>query len=242
MTPVFEIWIASHFHSQQRFEWFKEAIKSIRQQTLAPDLVYISWSKESYVTGDPVSLKRNLNLISFPQPKRMTQFEHLRYIFDHSQGRTNNTFILFCDDDDMYHPLRVEKIRDYLIANPLVKVGRDNSLMITGSATLKNLGETVSIHFDFGNYVVRADVMKQFFDLFIPGDIPESYVGLADCAFTGWLESMRLVHSINQELYYRRYEMDVLMYRCWAVPIDYDFESDRISRQLDIVTYGADDD
>ena len=44
--------MACHIHSQQRFEWLKEAIKSLKFQTQKPNAIYISISQETFIKGD----------------------------------------------------------------------------------------------------------------------------------------------------------------------------------------------
>lgn len=109
-----QIWIASHFHNQSRYELFVDTIKSIAEQTIKPDLVVISYSKQHNVVTDILSIfKRYLEPLNilfkiYKHDTRLYKFEHIKYIFD-TLNSIDNILITFCDDDDLLISTRLEE-------------------------------------------------------------------------------------------------------------------------------------
>ena len=102
MDYKIHVWIASHIQSAQRFEWFKETIRSLLNQTDLIDKIFISYSKENYICDDIEKIFIDEKIFFMKHDMRCTQFEHLRHIHNHVRELEQNIFVLFCDDDDMY--------------------------------------------------------------------------------------------------------------------------------------------
>lgn len=226
-----EIWIASHFHSQQRFEWFRETVKSLESQTLKVK-IYMSWSKEDYVRIDMAVFS---NIIHFYQPYRLTQFEHFEYILTH-RDITDNTFVGFCDDDDMYHPNRVQFISDYIQNHP-GNVFRDMAFVIDGLTTFDDLLKTTYDTMgrgDFPSHVVNLHVIETFFSTALNRSSPVAQSGYVDVVFIAWLKN---VQEIPEYLYYYRQDHAIPMAHCHDKSKDFDFEKVKDEEKLDVIFY-----
>lgn len=104
--------MASVIRDERRLSYFRQLLNSIRAQTRAPTRLYISihivldlsseeWSSLfANLPGNPVILKQR-------HPKR--QFVQYRELLKRAAADLSgeNTFILFSDDDDLWHPQRV---------------------------------------------------------------------------------------------------------------------------------------
>jgi hypothetical protein len=134
-----EIWLACHFHIDFRWEIFPETIKSIIYQYIPKELVKpinirISWSNEiglreenmAVLVGDILYIDHIKNLNDklcfhyYFHQERQYQFEHIKYIYDivkneSNKEKNNEKWIIFCDDDDMFHPQRILHIYNTLI-------------------------------------------------------------------------------------------------------------------------------
>lgn len=242
MQPIyFEVWMASHFHSYQRVEWFKETLKSIAQQSYTNLKVYFSYSKESYIYHDIDELVNSSlsNAEIFYHPTRKSQFEHLEYIHKTRKNTEKNaedspkTFILFCDDDDLYHPLRVECIYNMLCEHPELTMIRDYKYGVGGSFKVANIPYPIDTvkrgSFDFGNYGCSLSVMQEFFadELYeIRKRAGSVHIGHIDLYFVGWLTKHESENSyLDKVLYFKRREDSIETKTiCWDLKDDFDFK------------------
>lgn len=240
--PDIEVWIASHLHSQQRFEWAKEMLLSLSYQTDKDFTVRISWSKENYIQGDLSNLACDILGKQDPDNKvilycyeheniRLTQFEHIKYIYKIKEiGRINSTetgptFILFLDDDDMYHQSRVEKIKNIIKQYPDTQFFRDQYINIRGGETIdttirESLEWNEDCHSDFGNNICDYQLINKFFT----EALNENYVkenpniqGLLDCVLSAWLKGSYITKNtmIKEVLYFYRKELSIPGRICW---------------------------
>ncbi len=175
---VTQVWIASHIHSVQRFEWFTETIRSLLQQTELPSKIYVSYSQEKYITRKLKPIFTNKLLHFIWHPKRQTQFEHLKHIHNlvlqsyPTEEQQRNLFVFFCDDDDIYHPDRIRRLKTK-ISSSIANVFYDFSYQISdGISTfvLKKCGWSMPDQpgytmYDFGNHVVSFYAIHSYFML-----------------------------------------------------------------------------
>ncbi len=242
-----EIWIASHVHSQQRFEWAKEMLLSLSLQTSQNFKVYLSWSKEKYVIGElgdmAIKLLGNKVIVSFHE-LRKTQFEHIKSIFDshntQNSGGNKLLYVLFCDDDDMYHKFRVERIMDTIMAYPETKFFRDHSVIILGKDKVSDYNEK-EIEYqtdtdimknpkyafsDFANNVCTFDLIDSFFKERYDDENTYGIHGMTDCIFSHWLKFSTTKNTyINEVLYLKRTERLIpTKTMCWDKKKDFEFE------------------
>lgn len=110
--------IASVIKDERRLRYFRHLLDSIREQTTAPTNIYISihiafefseteWKKLfAKLPGNPVILRQK-------QPKK--QFVQYRELLKRADDdlRKKETFIMFSDDDDLWHPMRVQRYMEW---------------------------------------------------------------------------------------------------------------------------------
>lgn len=120
--------IASVIKDERRLGYFRYLLDSIRAQTRPMTQLYISihialnlsteeWKKLfSSLPGSPVILRQK-------QPKR--QFVQYRELFNRASKELQGeqTFILFSDDDDLWHPQRVERYMQFVEKTALLCPG-----------------------------------------------------------------------------------------------------------------------
>ncbi len=107
-APPLTVLIASHVDDPARLRWFQCCLESIARQTVSV-AVEIAWSSDivgaqrlfDRVRDDFISLR------TFQSDGRRSQFRHYETLSDGREG-----WILFSDDDDLWHPRRAE---DYAI-------------------------------------------------------------------------------------------------------------------------------
>lgn len=208
-----QVWIGSHIHTWSRYQWLKEAIISIKNQSISAKLV-LSWSKEHFITEDIEEFLIELDmdyLVKF-HPTRQRQFDHIRYISEHV---TDGTYIFFCDDDDYYHPDRIKTILSYGNSEAFV----DRSIIIDNNSNIIYPDGIA----DFANYVVRLDVCKNIINTIEWDKMSDDLYKTADVLFTAMLNSYK-VTNINRSLYYRRQDpFDSSYNRAWDKDINFKF-------------------
>lgn len=247
-----EIWISSHIHSKQRYEWARETLKSLHNQTYPNFKIFISWSKESYIDtnlNDIITSTDRIKSIIFYHQQRKTQFEHLRFIYENRStpiSSSNKTFVLFCDDDDLYHPSRVETIIKTINLCPDIKVIRDYKIDIDGFYKTTDLPVDIVFFdfennnslnilslphkYDFGNYGCDLNLIIEFFDNNMDHEIiklSHCNTGISDCFFTQWLENYETPQSIIKNIMYFKRSARSLetLSMCWHLDKNYNFEN-----------------
>lgn len=209
-----QVWIASHIHSWSRYKWLKEAIMSIENQS-TPTKLFLSWSKESFITADIEDFLINLNLVYSIKfhPTRKRQFDHIRYISEHVTD--DNTYIFFCDDDDYYHSDRIKTI----LSCGNYEVFVDNSIIVDSKSNIVDI-DGIS---DFANYVVKVDIVKKILNDIDWSKISDNLYKTADVLFTSMLTKY-YIKNINSSLYYRRQDpFDQSYSRAWLKDMDFEF-------------------
>lgn len=111
ISRKFYVLIASHLVSPERLETLGLAIESLNLQTVKPDKIYIS----CYIEGNLILNFDNTEI--FYSETKKSQFEHYQFLFENVKFNDYDV-IMFCDDDDLYRPKRIEKIKDYFEKNP----------------------------------------------------------------------------------------------------------------------------
>jgi hypothetical protein len=104
----FEVFIASHLGSPERYQTIQWALDSIRGQTRLPDRVRIAYS---YEHGEPDTdewrrLLHPIPLELVPSRRKVSQFTHYYRLFEMVRGQ-HETVLMFLDDDDLLSPDKV---------------------------------------------------------------------------------------------------------------------------------------
>lgn len=98
--------VPSHIYYPDQLQRLDTCLKSLSSQTYIPDIfVSISFANDTY-KREFATLLRKYPTINFKlSPEQKFQMEHLSIL---SPLVINYDLLMFCDDDDTYHPLRVE--------------------------------------------------------------------------------------------------------------------------------------
>jgi len=99
--------IPSHIYYHDQLDRLEKCLESVCSQTKVPDIfVSISFADNKYkLQFTPILRKYPTVKFAF-SPKQKFQMEHLLYL---SSLVIDYDMLMFCDDDDLYHPMRVEK-------------------------------------------------------------------------------------------------------------------------------------
>lgn len=222
----FNVLIASHFHINLRYQLFKETVKSLANQTLKPLKIMISYSKEDEVFTNVEELFKDYfgkeaNYFINYSEQQLTQFEHLEILVN--SGEINGEYITFCDDDDMYHPKRLEIINDFIINNPGFVVFTDFMKIIDIETTYSDILSVKKYngnHNDFGNMIIKS---KCFIGWFTSPNYlnyklnPERPIHFDDLIFR--ISFKPFTKEIDEQLYLRRSAPFTKNYRYWNTDI-----------------------
>lgn len=215
----FNILIASHFHLQIRYEFFKDTIKSLQSQTLKPIKILISYSKEKDIKTDVNNLfyesfnDKNIEYYINYSDKKLSQFEHFFEIYKSNQ--INSEWICFCDDDDMYHHERLEIFNKNILSNPGYNSFKDYFSLIGENSTYNNM-EFIRKRKDgqdFANFVVSKCFLIEFFEEMINEYHIDIKKGTTDCFFK--VVADRNCINIKEDMYFYRKCPFICNYNYW---------------------------
>lgn len=109
--------LASHVASRRRLTQLRETIRCIKSQT-QPAWLHLSWFSPDAELADAVKSMLASEGVSseshHQQPQQLSQFEHYRFLAFHvkkleeRQSVWSTTWVLFSDDDDVWHPMRLQ--------------------------------------------------------------------------------------------------------------------------------------
>ena len=111
--------VASHITSRRRLQYLEHCLSSVTAQTARLDGLYISWHADDTLVADVLTLFRRVKLSLRFRPlrqlSRCSQYEHLSSALEgclrEAPHRDVPLWVSFADDDDLWHPQRVELIR-----------------------------------------------------------------------------------------------------------------------------------
>ena len=107
MEPLIAL-CASHIDSERRLRHFRNMLESWKEQTINIPL-YVSLSTEPM--WNRLVLKRSLEatypgLQVFTRSRKHSQFSHYKALTDELYDECPEAWVIFTDDDDLWHPLR----------------------------------------------------------------------------------------------------------------------------------------
>lgn len=115
--------LASHIGSRKRLAYLRLCLESISQQEDAPECLVVSWYADDSLAAEVAALFKTLKLPRvrlrvLRQPQRLSQYGHLRealaaFELEAPRGAAGAaaSWLLFSDDDDIWHPKRVQFAR-----------------------------------------------------------------------------------------------------------------------------------
>ena len=108
--------IPSHVGSESRLQTFKRCASSVVNQTYSNYEVFLS------ISGLEKYRKKSINFVTSQKTKpwnihdtgkqQLSQMEHLRKLLQISYERDPQAFLMFLDNDDMMHPMRLMAFND----------------------------------------------------------------------------------------------------------------------------------
>ena len=195
--------IASHINSAYRLNRFRELLRSIKNQKEYPDKIFISISSDILLT-DFINEINNLNIILNIEVSvkdiKLTQFQHYKSLVDvikKTYKDLDDIWIMFSDDDDLWHRQRTQEYKDRV-----TKFKDDKDVTLIKSVTyaeninpisniesininsLKIKNNSPSILGNYIDYVCRATLFIYFFNYCHEQALTHKY---CDCYFSIFL-------------------------------------------------------
>ena len=117
--------LASHVSDRRRLQLLRHCLGSIAAQDSHLDALYVSWHAPDALRAEVAAMlaewSRRLPpgvMRPLPQPERRSQYQHLRAClsaaaaeFCASDAPGAPSWLIFTDDDDLWHPQRVGSVR-----------------------------------------------------------------------------------------------------------------------------------
>lgn len=195
--------IASHIQNKKRRFSIQESIKSVTQNTIKPDCIYISYSSSSDQNVDEntwrkISVYVPIHIVK--QQSRMLQFEHYNFL---SQFVLKNDIVCFLDDDDLFTPTKIQVVRDHFKEYPQTQILRHYSSSFL--VDTNNIGTSKS-NSEYFCMVMIGHILKDWFETIYPKVI-KSCAGFTDLMFNlAFKEENPLHFQIDNVLYYKRFD------------------------------------
>ena len=118
---MFMIFIASHISNIKRLSFLKESLYSLFNQTMREYTIHLSISFEteilretfiSKIVNDEMIVNKQTTFFYYIRNKKTPQMRHFQLLSKEIESKYDTTstqpkWVLFCDDDDTYHPDRL---------------------------------------------------------------------------------------------------------------------------------------
>ena len=173
-SKKFCIAVASHISNENRIPYLIECLISLTMQTI-PVEVYLSIScvndkvKEktlNSINNENKILNEYLNIRAREQ--KTSQMRH--YFLLYQEMNQTHKWVMFCDDDDTYHPDRTQQFMQTIISTQThidsVNEGRDTTLPKLKFAGLyENISQPThhTKRHEYWCYCIRMDLLTTFF-------------------------------------------------------------------------------
>jgi len=162
-TVKIAIAMASHIRYKGQVAKLRGAVDSLLKQRKTSDvLLSISFANDAYKREFHEMQRKHPKIKIFVSEKHKFQMEHLHALSKHFK---EYSLILFCDDDDMYHPLRTFRFADAYLAE-MSRLQKGEKLV--GVKEMKwcrhtHTGCSTPIASEFWCYGVIPSVIETFF-------------------------------------------------------------------------------
>lgn len=164
LKPTLTYAIASHINALARGKRFLELLSSIERQTVRAESAIISISFYTPTTPTDLAVRADilqrlaeLGFITLIQTSQLAQFEHYQRVMRHlrdDRGFGRSNWLLFSDDDDLWHSERTEWYKKTTRMPKFYDCGVVRSLLDNGEQSTD------------GNYVdfaVQFSIFHEFF-------------------------------------------------------------------------------
>lgn len=216
MQSSFCIAIASHISNINRIPYLQECLRSLISQS-SPIPIYLSISfataeiREETLNQIHADAIQSEYLNIRVREQKTAQMRH--YFLIHEEIHQLHNWVMFCDDDDTYHPERTQQFMQTIISTHThidsVNEGRADTLPKLEFAGLyENIAQPThhTKRHEYWCYCIRMDLLTRFFN------VVEPTIGVLDdrCCDVLFAEYLRrkssnwIYATINQPLYYYR--------------------------------------
>ncbi len=193
--------MASHLGSKERYITIELALESIAKQTKLPDQVMVSYS---YDLEEPNTSKWSDILGDIPhvflkKDAKRSQFQHYFSLFEYVEPTDT---IMFLDDDDLYHPTKVEIISNHIDQNIVCHLAQLFGNPYDENKITYNIsdGSCTAATREYVCYCIKGRHLKQIIDRI---DTNPS-LGQYDLFFKTSMDMCENVKYIDDVLYYIR--------------------------------------
>jgi hypothetical protein len=151
--------IPSHIHYDDQLLRLDMCLESLCSQTIVPDiLVSISFANNTYKCNF-ANIIRKYPAVKFKlSTGQKFQMEHLSTL---SQFISDYDMIMFCDDDDTYLPMRVEKFAE---AFQSISKHCDETCMQFGGVREIQAGDDANTPPEYWSYGIPSSLLIEFFN------------------------------------------------------------------------------
>jgi hypothetical protein len=160
--------IASHINAFARGQRFLKLLASIANQTHGTDSAIVSISFEDAKTPNDSAIRlaiiatlTALKFMVLVQPNRLSQFEHYERIMQYlrNRGFGPSNWLLFSDDDDLWHETRTEHYQAGLLhhRSQIETCGNLRAFFEDGEDVVTSTGNYV-------DYCVQFSIFQEFFE------------------------------------------------------------------------------
>jgi hypothetical protein len=207
--------MASHQNIPERAELTEYALKSIAKGTSKPDKVLISYSGHRINEDSWSAILQDIPHVILYSDKPLLQFDHYerlgRYVSD-------DDIVMFCDDDDLYHPDKVLKTREHMKREKcdifihgyakfhITQAEIDQGKMIDSYEDIvynKEVLPCSGLVIEYTAQAVKGRIFKSFFP--ISDELRERHGKFIDLHFGLWLKKQGKIFELAKILYYYRF-------------------------------------
>lgn len=216
---MYIVLLASHLENIKRRECIKEALESLF--VARPDKVIISYSgvlefEKDFFENSCRNILKEIDTIFLYQELKKHQFEHYNYMLDYI---SDDDIISFIDDDDLYHPNKINHIKEIFNKNSNIKVVKHYWYLVGSSFAdivgINEVDKTIKNILDRTEHwclSIRGNIFKSFFidnNLKFPynniGTVLKQFRGITDTLFICYIESkIKDIYVCKEPLYYQR--------------------------------------
>jgi hypothetical protein len=150
--------VPSHIYYSDQLARLDKCLESLSSQTVVPHIfVSISFANDSYKQEFSSILRKYLNVKFKLSTEQKFQMEHLKVL---SSLVGDYDMLMFCDDDDTYLPIRVEK---FVEAFESVKKHCENNAMLLGGVREVTTTDYENESPEYWAYGIPPSLLNEFF-------------------------------------------------------------------------------
>lgn len=206
--------VASHISKSYRLKYLCESLQSLIEQTvIVPIFLSISFDNELVLNVyhkimEKNGLSNNANITIYERNTKTSQFRHIFNVFE--SIKSDNDYIMFCDDDDSYVNNRVELFINAIEGSLLVM---DKQKKFVGVYERKNKKSHSDEYKEYWSYCISSIYMQEFFTKINKGSFDKFIdYDIFDVLFASYIRFMDSSHvfvSYQLKLYnYRKNTRD----------------------------------